>query len=77
MTTSTKRKRLNIFNLNLKGYIIMENLTGNPSNWNDANLLSDLLAKAVSIDPSLEKLVIDNKLIQRINDTLYTGKTQN
>jgi hypothetical protein len=77
MTTSTKRKRLNIFNLNLKGYIIMENLTGNPSNWNDAKLLSDLLAKAVSIDPSLEKLVIDNKLIQRINDTLYTGKTQN
>jgi hypothetical protein len=36
-----------------------------------------LLDKAVSIDPALYQLINNDKLIKRVQKTLYTGKAQN
>jgi hypothetical protein len=46
------------------------------TDWEAANLFSALMARVISIDPSLEQLVFSDALTRRVNDTLYTGKPQ-
>jgi hypothetical protein len=47
------------------------------STWQAEQLFSELLDKAVSIDPSLkDQLLANNELVKQISETLYTGKAQ-